>query len=83
MTDIDATGASALGELRDELERRRITLAFAELKGPVRERLEGFGLVERIGSDHFYRTVGEAVRAYVSARGVEWTDWKDRNEEPP
>jgi MFS superfamily sulfate permease-like transporter len=83
MTDIDATGASALGELLDELERRRITLAFAELKGPVRERLEGFGLVERIGRDHFYRTVGQAVRAYVSARRVAWTDWEDRNEEPP
>jgi high affinity sulfate transporter 1 len=81
MTDIDATGASALGELLDELERRRITLAFAELKGRVRERLDRFGLVDRIGPAHFYRTVGEAVRAYVSARGVEWTDWEDRTEE--
>jgi MFS superfamily sulfate permease-like transporter len=80
MTDIDATGAGALGELLDELERRRITLAFAELKGRVRERLDRFGLVDRIGPAHFYRTVGEAVRAYVSAKRVEWTDWEDRIE---
>jgi MFS superfamily sulfate permease-like transporter len=32
MTDIDAAGAGALAGLLDELEQRRITLAFAELK---------------------------------------------------
>jgi high affinity sulfate transporter 1 len=78
VTDIDATGAGALGELLDLLERRHITLAFAELKGPVRERLGRFGLVDRIGAEHFYRTVGEAVHAYVDATAVPWTDWEDR-----
>jgi hypothetical protein len=44
----------------------------------VRERLHRFGLVERIGAGRFYRTVGEAVHAYVEATGVAWTDWEDR-----
>ena len=78
ITDVDVTGAQALGELLDELHRRGVTLAFAELKGRVRERLDRFGLVERIGADRFYRTVGEAVRVYVTTSGVAWTDWEDR-----
>jgi high affinity sulfate transporter 1 len=78
ITDVDVTGAHALVELLDELDRRGIVLGFAELKGPVRERLHRFGLVERIGADRFYRTVGEAVHAYVDTTGVPWTDWEDR-----
>ena len=78
ITDIDVTGAAALGEVVDLLTERGVVLAFAELKGPVRDRLDRFGLVERVGRDHFYRTVGEAVRAYVTATGVPWTDWEDR-----
>jgi hypothetical protein len=34
ITDVDVTGAHALGELLDELDRRGIVLGFAELKGP-------------------------------------------------
>ena len=78
ITDIDVTGAAALGDVVDLLTERGVVLAFAELKGPVRDRLDRFGLVERVGRDHFYRTVGEAVRAYVTATGVPWTDWEDR-----
>ena len=65
VTDIDVTGAAALDEVVDLLAERGVVVAFAELKGPVRDRLDTFGLVERVGRDRFYRTVGEAVRAYV------------------
>jgi hypothetical protein len=44
----------------------------------VRERLETYGLVDRIGPEHFYRTVGQAVKAYVAATGVTWVDWEER-----
>jgi high affinity sulfate transporter 1 len=82
ITDVDVTGAEALRSLLDVLERRRIVLAFAGLKGPVRERLARAGLVDRVGEDRFYRTVGEAVKASVSATGAQWTDWEDAAEEP-
>jgi hypothetical protein len=29
-------------------------------------------------AEHFYRTVGEAVHAYVAAENVDWVDWEDR-----
>jgi high affinity sulfate transporter 1 len=78
ITDIDATAADMLAELHRDLAARGIVLAFAELKGVVRDQLERFGLVDVIGRDRFYRTVGEAVKVYVAENDVPWTDWEDR-----
>lgn len=78
ITDIDSTATETLDDLVVELQRRGITLGFAELKGHVREILERAGLVEQIGHERFYRTIGEAVRAYLAEEPVEWVDWEDR-----
>ena len=78
ITDVDATAAEAIAELVRDLALQGAVLRFAELKGHVRERLQAFGLVDLIGSDHFARTTGEGVRAYVTDAGVDWTDWEDR-----
>lgn len=78
VTDIDTTAAETLREILDEFEARDIQLGFAELKGPVKDRLRTYGLYDRIGSEHFYPTVGRATSAYVRATGVPWVDWTDR-----
>jgi len=83
ITDIDATGAALLSALVDELQAQGIVLAFAELKGVVRDQLAKYGLIERIGPQHFYRTNGEAVKAYVAAEKVPWVDWEDRPDVTP
>ena len=77
------TAADMLRELVGDLEERGVTLAFAELKGHVRERLERYGLVDLVGRDHFYRTIGEVVKAYVATEQVPWTDWEDREQGEP
>ncbi len=77
ITDVDSTAAEELGLLLDELDKAGIVFAFAELKGQVRDSLALYGLVERIGPERFYRTIGQAVRAYVDATGTDWTDWED------
>lgn len=77
ITDVDTSAAEELEHLLDDLERAGITFAFAELKGPVRDQLERYGLAQRIGSDRLFRTVGEAVRTYVEETGVAWSDWED------
>ncbi len=82
ITDVDATAADMLSRLSDTLDERQVVLAFAELKGHVRERLSRFGVVDQIGAEHFYRTVGEAVHAYVATEHVEWIDWEDRSPGP-
>jgi hypothetical protein len=53
-------------------------MRFAEMKGPVKDQLKRYGLFEQLGADHFYPTIGTAVRAYLDASGVGWTDWEDR-----
>ena len=81
ITDIDSTAAEVLGELDAELERQGIELAFAELKGPVKDRLRRYGLMEQVGEQRFYPTIGLAVRAHVEEHGIDWRDWEDRLEE--
>jgi MFS superfamily sulfate permease-like transporter len=78
VTDVDTTAADALRELDQELAAEGIDLRFAEMKGPVKDKLRRYALYERFGDDHFYPTVGEAVNAYVDMTGVDWTDWEDR-----
>ena len=79
ITDVDTTAAEAVEELVRDLAARNVTLQFSEVKGHVRERMALYGLVDLIGANHFSRTTGEAVRTYVTASGVEWVDWEDRN----
>ena len=80
MTDIDVTAAGILAELVDELAAREVEFSFAELKGPVKDRLAEYGLADRIGRDRFYPTIGVAVHSYVVETGVEWEDWEDAAE---
>jgi MFS superfamily sulfate permease-like transporter len=77
MTDVDPTAAEVLEDVADDLREADIELAFAEMKDPVRDRLERYGLVERFGRDRFFPTIGSAVHAYVDQTGVDWVDWEE------
>jgi high affinity sulfate transporter 1 len=79
VTDLDTTAADVLAELDAELATEGVDLRFAEMKGPVKDKLRRYALYERFGDDHFYYTVGAAVSAYLDVTGVEWTDWEDRS----
>lgn len=78
ITDVDTTAAEALGSLIEELGAMGVTLAFAELKDPVKVRLRRYGTMARIGEDRCFPTMGTAVDAYVTATGQEWIDWEER-----
>jgi high affinity sulfate transporter 1 len=77
ITDVDTTAAAALDELVDELERDGITLCFAELKDPIKEKLKRYGALGRLPAEHVFPTVGTAVTGYLEATGQSWTDWED------
>ena len=81
ITDVDSTAADMLIELARELGSVGVELAFAELKGPTKDKLEAYGLLALIGEERFYPTIGAAVRAYVDEHGVDWRDWEDRGED--
>ena len=78
ITDIDTSAADDLVALDDELKRRGISLVFAEMKGPVKDRLAAYGLGGRFGPDRLYPTLGTAVSAYVAATDTPWVDWTDK-----
>jgi MFS superfamily sulfate permease-like transporter len=77
ITDVDTTAADVLERIDDELAARGVRLVFAELKGPVKDRLRRYGLGTRFGRDRFYPTIGTAVSDYVTRTGTTWTDWTD------
>jgi len=61
IASMDSTGAAALGELCAELADRGVLLVIAEAHAPLRDMLERTGLHERIGNEHLFRTVADAV----------------------
>jgi high affinity sulfate transporter 1 len=67
MSDIDYTGSRVLAEVLDELDHDHIAFAFARAGGHVRESLRRSGLEARIGSDHFFASVDEAVTTLAHA----------------
>ena len=70
ITDLDTTALDCLVELDDELAEQGISLVFAEMKGPIKDRLIRFGASSRFGPDHFYPTVTNAVKSYRNAFGL-------------
>ncbi|HEX6868061.1 MAG TPA: STAS domain-containing protein, partial [Candidatus Limnocylindrales bacterium] len=77
ITDVDTTAAAMLDEIKDELDSRGITLAFAEMKDPIKAKLRRYGALTDVPDESMFPTVGTAVSAYVKATGQEWTDWED------
>ncbi len=71
VTSIDVTSADMLGELQQMLTDAGIELHFAEVKGPVKDKLRRFGLLPEALERHHQPTVGAAVDAYLSDHGAE------------
>ena len=61
MTDVDTTAADMLAELDSWLNARGVSLVFAEVKDPVRAKIERYELERTIDPAHFFPTIDEAV----------------------
>jgi MFS superfamily sulfate permease-like transporter len=73
MTDVDTTAAEVLEDLDEDLNSRGINLIFAEMKDPVRHKIERYELTRTIDPAHFYPTLDEALAAYQDLTGTNWT----------
>jgi high affinity sulfate transporter 1 len=73
VTDVDTTASDVLEDLDEELNDRGISLVFAELKDPVRRKIERYGLTRTIDPRHFFPTVEAAVAAFRDETGAQWT----------
>jgi MFS superfamily sulfate permease-like transporter len=72
VTDVDTTAADMLEDLDETLTERGTRLVFAELKDPVRAKIERYGLARKIGPRDFFPTVESAVEAFRVTTGAEW-----------
>jgi MFS superfamily sulfate permease-like transporter len=63
MSDIDYTGSRALRKVLDQLDQDHIEVAVARAGTHLRQGLARSGLLERIGTERFFPSVGEAVTA--------------------
>ena len=63
MSDIDYTGSRALRGVLDKLDQDHIEVAVARAGSHLRQGLTRSGLLQHIGSERFFPSVGEAVRA--------------------
>ena len=72
VTSVDVTSADILVDLWKTLSDSQIELRFAEMKDPVKDKLRRFELLDKLGTDIFYPTVGAAIDAYLAEHAVDW-----------
>ena len=77
ITDVDTTAADMLADLDEELNAAGTFLVFAELKDPVRAKLERYQLIGPLDPDHFFATIDAAVDAFRRKTGADWTSPTD------
>ncbi len=73
VTDVDTTASDVLEDLDEALNAQRISLVFAELKDPVRAKIERYGLTRTIDPRHFFPTLESAIAAFCQETGAEWS----------
>jgi high affinity sulfate transporter 1 len=72
ITDVDTTAADMLADLDQELNAAGTSLVFAELKDPVRAKLERYELIGPLEPRHFFPTLDAAIDAYRGQTGADW-----------
>jgi len=72
ITDVDTTAADMLGDIDEELNASDVHLVFAEMKDPVRRKIDRYELTRTIDPSHFFPTLETAVDAFRKKTGAEW-----------
>ena len=70
---MDTTASDVLEDLDEALNAQGISLVFAELKDPVRRKIERYGLTRTIDPRHFFPTIESAIAAFRDETGAQWT----------
>ena len=72
ITDVDTTAADMLTDLDEGLNAGGTSLVFAEVKDPVRRKIERYQLTRTIDPQHFFPTLEAAVEAFRAETGARW-----------
>ena len=74
VTSIDVTAYDMLAELDGALQKAGISLLFAQMKDPVKDKLKRFTGLDRPAAKSFFNTIEEAVAAYLDSHPVTWDE---------
>jgi len=77
ITDVDTTASDMLEDLDTWPNERGVSLVFAEMKDPVRAKIERYELTRTISPEHFLPTVDEAVAEFRRQTGAGWRSPKE------
>ena len=69
ITDVDPTAADMLQSLDERINAHGVSLVFAEMKDPVRSKIERYELTKTIDPRHFFPTLEAAVAAFEAEGG--------------
>jgi high affinity sulfate transporter 1 len=83
ITDIDTTASDMMKDLAEDLDARGTSLVLAELKDPVRRKLDRYPLNDLVDAMRFFPTLEAAVAAYQAQTGAEWVGGPIPEPTPP
>jgi SulP family sulfate permease len=64
LNNLDSSAIYALNEIIDYFKNKDVKIVFTGLKGPVRDTLKKSGLIQKIGEDHCFMSIQEAIDCY-------------------
>ena len=64
INNMDSSAIHALEEFVLDCQQQQIEIAFAGVKGPVRDKMQRGTLLDLIGEEHFFMSTYDAVEAY-------------------
>ncbi|MGV6844561.1 MAG: SulP family inorganic anion transporter, partial [Lutibacter sp.] len=64
LNNLDSSGIYALKEVLKHFKDKNISLLFTGLKGPVRDTIYKSGIIKKIGQEHCFMSIQEAVDYY-------------------
>lgn len=73
INDVDTSGIFALTQLYEALHQQEVDLYLCGVIGPVRDMLFRSGLMQKIGADHNYLSIQEAIQHLEGERSAD--DW--------
>jgi len=64
--DVDFTASTVLAKVTEHVQQHHVHLVLSSVLGPVRQRLDRYGISNALGQDAYYDTPGEALEAFHS-----------------
>jgi MFS superfamily sulfate permease-like transporter len=65
--DVDFTASTVLARVVEHVHQHQVRLVLSSVLGPVRDRLDRYGISKALGHDAYFDTPGEALEAFHAA----------------